>query len=139
MPGKAGAEPSGKRKVGRTDLTCLRQRRSGCGINQIEPASCRDIAQSAPCKGRLKLPPTVSFDQRLSDEEPKANEEPLVDAFGTPRFADSVALDLKPDKIAQDGTWRFIPIAAQRHEPLPQGVIAMEKGLGHRPRLSDQG
>ena len=112
MTGTARPEPPGKRKVGWADIARLRKGPAGCGLDQVQPTACRYIAQSALTQGCLKLPPAFSLTQRFSDEEPKANEEPLVDAFGTPRFAAFGALHLQPHKVAQHRTRRLIPLAA---------------------------
>jgi hypothetical protein len=131
MPGKARTEPPGQGKVGRADIACLREGLAGCGVDQVQPAACRRIAQSALSQGRLKLPPAFRLDQRFSDEEPKANEEPLVDAFGTPRLAAFGPFHLQPHKIAQHRPGSFISLTAQSGEAPPQGIIAMKKGPGH--------
>jgi hypothetical protein len=133
MAGKSGPEATDKIKVGRADLTGLREGLPVRHVSQNQSAARRNETQAPLTKGALQPRPTFRFGERFRDEETKSNEEPLVDDFVTPRFAAVLSLDFQPDEVAQHRAGGFVPRTAQRRKPLPQHIIALKKGLGHGP------
>jgi hypothetical protein len=94
MAGKPRAKAADKGQVGRADLACLGKRSAGCQVDQDKAAASGREAQTPIPQQRLQRPPTLRLRQNFSDEKPKAHEEPLIDAFGTLRFAALAALHL---------------------------------------------
>jgi hypothetical protein len=131
VAGKARAKAADQRQIGGAHLAGLGECFASRSIDQVEASACRFVAQATLARGNLQTGPVARFDEGFRDEKPKAHEERLVDDFVTPRLAALGPLHFQPHQIAQYRTGCFIPLAAQRHEPLPQGIIAMKKGLGH--------
>ena len=128
---KTAAKSTDKGKIRWPNLAGLGQGSACRRVRQHQTAACRNKAQPSPAKRGLQSWPTIRFGQSFRDEETKSNEEPLVDDFVTPRFSGVVAFDFQPQQIAQDCTGGFVPRLAKRHEPHPEGIVTMKKGLGH--------
>lgn len=131
MAGKAAAKASDKLHVSRADLRPLAENFARFGVDQVQATPGSNIGQTAQVQGRLHLIPASCTGKRLRDEKPQAPEELLVEDFVTPRGFPIVALDLKPHKIAQHGTGRFIAASADFDKALPKLGITGERGVLH--------
>lgn len=140
MAGKALAEPTYQILIAGADLRAFAQNLAGFGVDQVQPAACRDVVQAAGTQCGLHLPPVSRRNQRLCDGRSKAPEELLVDDFVTPRRTSLHALHLKPHKIAQHGTGGFIAALTGGKKALPKlGVTGKGGMMGHALSLPRQG